>query len=190
MIMREKGLAKQVQGLARLGGDEFTLFVEDIGHEDNAIAIACRCLESIGQAIEYQDQLIRLSASIGIALYPRDGDGVDTLLKNAEQAMYIAKQKGGNCFKFYHHEMNAEAVSSFRLENDLRNAIENDELTLHYQPQVDSRTGEALGMEVLCRWEHPKLGMIPPDQFIPICRIDRIDSAYWRLGVKNGVSPS
>ena len=168
LLMHETTGLMLEQGLARLGGDEFTLYIEDIGDVDNAITVANRCIEAISEPLNLQNQNVVLTASIGIAIYPLDGQNVDVLMKNAERAMYTAKERGGSCYTCYRQEMNLADESSFILENDLRDALANDQLTLHYQPQVDSETGEVISVETLCRWHHPFLGMVPPDRFIPI----------------------
>lgn len=168
LIMRDPFASIPEQGLARLGGDEFTLFIEDIGNVENAVSVANRCIEAINQPLNLQGQNVVLTASIGIAIYPLDGQNVDVLMKNAERAMYTAKERGGSCYTCYRQEMNLADESSFILENDLRDALKNDQLTLHYQPQIDSETGGVSSVEVLCRWNHPFLGMVPPDRFIPI----------------------
>ncbi|MCV2883868.1 bifunctional diguanylate cyclase/phosphodiesterase [Aestuariibacter sp. AA17] len=167
-IMRDAQNVLSEQGLARLGGDEFILFVEDIGHGDNATTIANRCIEAVSQPLELRGQNVVLTASLGVATYPHDGQNVDTLMKNAEKAMYIAKERGGGCFTCYRQEMNLADESSFLLENDLRDALNKGQLTLHYQPQIDAVSGKISSVEALCRWEHPLLGMVAPDRFIPI----------------------
>ena len=168
LLMRDPYASLPEQGLARLGGDEFTLFIEDIGDVENAITVANRCIEAISQPLNLQGQNVVLSASVGIAIYPLDGQNVDVLMKNAERAMYTAKERGGACYTCYRQEMNLADESSFILENDLRDALANDQLTLHYQPQIDGVSGDVTSVEVLCRWNHPFLGMVPPDRFIPI----------------------
>ena len=168
MLMHETSGALMEQGLARLGGDEFTLYIEDVGNVENAVSVANRCIEAISEPLNLQGQNVVLTGSIGIAMYPLDGQNVDVLMKNAERAMYIAKERGGSCYTCYRQEMNLADESSFILENDLRDALANNQLMLHYQPQVDSETGEVISVETLCRWNHPFLGMVPPDRFIPI----------------------
>lgn len=168
LIMRDPLARIPEQGLARLGGDEFILFIEDVNSVENAVSVANRCIDAISQPLNLQGQNVVLTASVGIAMYPLDGQNVDVLMKNAERAMYTAKERGGSCYTCYRQEMNLADESSFILENDLRDAIMNNQLTLHYQPQIDSESGEVSSVEVLCRWNHPFLGMVPPDRFIPI----------------------
>ena len=109
-----------------------------------------------------------LSASIGIAMFPQDGENGETLLKNASAAMYRTKASGGNSFRFYSAEMNAHSLERLNMENELRRAVERDELLLYYQPQMSLRNGEIIGMEALLRWQHPLRGLVSPMEFIPL----------------------
>jgi diguanylate cyclase (GGDEF)-like protein len=154
--------------LARLGGDEFTIYIEDIRSVNAVITIAKRIIKSISLPVYISGREVAVTPSIGIALYPHDGGDVNTLLKNAERAMYVAKKNGGNCFKLYNDEMDAAAKKRLKLESDLRHAIEGEQLQLHYQPQIDTETGKVSCLEALIRWDHPELGMIGPNEFIPI----------------------
>lgn len=159
--------------ITRLGGDEFVVFIDNLRTPDDAQCVAKRCLQSIHEPLELAGQSLVLSASIGVALttceqkHERNHDA-DKLMQRAERAMYAAKKSGGNTLKYYQSEMAQDAGETLLIENALRTALSEDQLTLHYQPQVDGATGEVTSMEVLCRWFHPTLGQIAPDRFIPI----------------------
>lgn len=155
--------------LARLGGDEFVLIQERIHRSEDAITLAQKVLNDIGESsFTLNGHDVTLTASIGISLYPRDGEDISTLLKNAAAAMHKAKNLGRNQYQFYSQEINAAWMERLSLENDLRQAVKHNELFLHYQPQVDLKSGRIVGVEALLRWQHPRLGLIPPSKFIPI----------------------
>ncbi len=154
--------------VARLGGDEFTVVLTDIGQPEDAAVVTRRILEAIAMPIQMGAQEVIVTASIGIALGPRDGYDVENLLKNADLAMYSVKDKGRNNYHFFDHTMNEAVLNKFALENDLRKAIEQDQLELYFQPKINPMTGEIMGAEVLLRWKHPHRGMIPPVTFIPV----------------------
>ncbi len=155
-------------GIARLGGDEFTVVLSDIDELADVETVATRILHALSQPIKLQSHNPVVTPSIGIAMYPEDGTDPDTLVRNADTAMYVAKAEGRACFRFYNEEMNARAVEQLKMEEDLRNALTNDELELRYQPQVDTRSGKVVSMEALVRWKHPEKGMVPPVEFIPV----------------------
>ncbi len=154
--------------LARLGGDEFTLLLVNLDSIDDAAVIAKRVIRSLNVPFLLDAHEIVVTPSIGISVFPADGEDVDTLLKHADTAMYNAKEAGRNNFKFYVDSMNVRSLETLSLENDLRNAIERDEFELYYQPQVDIQTNRIVGVEALLRWQHTTLGSIPPDNFIPL----------------------
>lgn len=154
--------------VARLGGDEFTILLRELKETKDASRVAKRIVDLFSQPFHIENRLIFISTSIGMALYPDDGRDVDTLLKNADAAMYHAKEKGGNGFQFFSEHMNIEALERFSMENSLRNAADNKDFQLYYQPQFDSSTGKIIGVEALMRWMHPERGMLLPDTFIPI----------------------
>jgi diguanylate cyclase len=154
--------------LARLGGDEFVALLPRLGHPEDAATVARKMLEALNAPMSIDGHDLTPSVSIGIALYPTDGNDVDTLLKHADTAMYGAKEAGRGNFQFFVPEMNVRAFERLMLENALRRAIERDELTLHYQPQVRTADGRVTGCEALVRWNHPELGTILPAQFIPV----------------------
>ena len=154
--------------IARLGGDEFTLLLRDIKETQDASRVAQRIVDLFSQPFHIESRVIFISPSIGIALYPNDGRDVDTLLKNADTAMYHAKEKGKNNYQFFSENMNIEALERFYLESSMRSAIDKGELQLYYQPQYDSSSGKVIGVEALVRWIHPLKGMLLPETFIPI----------------------
>ncbi len=154
--------------IARLGGDEFTVVLSDVSDIVHIERVAKRILDSLSQPIALQSHNPVVTPSIGIALYPQDGADPDTLIRNADTAMYVAKAEGRACFRFYDEEMNAQAVEQLKMEEELRNAMRNHELELRYQPQVDTFTGNVVSMEALVRWKHPTRGMISPSEFIPV----------------------
>lgn len=158
----------QLDQLARMGGDEFTLLVSEIQHEEDAACIASRILENFSQPFHLSGHEVVVSPSIGISVFPHDGEDVGRLLRNGDMAMYYAKRAGKNSFSFYDESMNEVAMKRLIMENHLRKALENQELSLHYQPQKDMITGQISGVEALMRWHSPELGHVPPDQFIPL----------------------
>ncbi|PTQ91020.1 putative bifunctional diguanylate cyclase/phosphodiesterase [Agitococcus lubricus] len=154
--------------VARLGGDEFTVVLTDIAQPEDAAQVARRILEAMAQPIQIGTQELIISASIGIALGPQDGYDVESLLKNADLAMYAVKDKGRNSYHFFDHTMNETVLNKFALENDLRKAIEQDQLELYFQPKINPLSGDIVGAEVLLRWKHPHRGMVSPVTFIPV----------------------
>ncbi len=154
--------------IARLGGDEFTILLREIKETQDAGRVAQRIIDLFSQPFYVENRMIFISPSIGIALYPNDGHDVDTLLRNADTAMYHSKEKGRNNYQFFSESMNIEALERFYLENSLRSAIDKEDFQLHYQPQYDSSTGKIIGVEALIRWIHPERGMLLPDEFITI----------------------
>ncbi|MEE4144907.1 MAG: EAL domain-containing protein, partial [Halieaceae bacterium] len=154
--------------VSRLGGDEFTVVLNQIDCADSALIVAQRLLDALAEPMEIGGHELVVTPSIGIALAPGDASDVDGLLKAADTAMYHAKAAGKNKCLFYHSDMDAAGVERLQLEADLRKALERNEFVLHYQPQVDTRSGSVVGAEALVRWEHPEKGMIPPFRFIPL----------------------
>lgn len=154
--------------VARLGGDEFTILLENVNGQKAVTTVANRLIELSCQPIVIDNHEIFTSTSIGIALYPNDGDEVETLLKNADTAMYHAKKQGRNNYQFFDTSMNQASVEQLAIETSLRKAIDNNELALYYQPQVSIKSGQIIGMEALLRWKHPKKGFISPASFIPV----------------------
>jgi diguanylate cyclase (GGDEF)-like protein/PAS domain S-box-containing protein len=154
--------------VARLGGDEFMIIMSDVATENDAITMAHRLLQSVAYPVTIETREVVTTASIGVALYPRDGENAMALIKNADVAMYRAKDRGRNRFQFYSPEMNARTVERLELETGLRRALDLGELVLHYQPQVELQQGRVIGAEALIRWHHPERGLVPPNAFIPL----------------------
>lgn len=154
--------------IARLGGDEFVLLLPQIKHEEDAAKVAKKVLESLKPPFSYEGQDLHVTTSIGISLYPHDGKDVQTLLKNADAALYRAKEEGKNNYQLYTPALNAKAFERLSLENSMRKALERGEFILYYQSQIDLESCETMGMEALIRWQHPELGLIQPTDFIPI----------------------
>lgn len=160
-------LAARFETIAYFGGETFILLLEaeDLGE---VATLAQNILKLLEQPFFIDDHELFPSASIGIAQFPKDGDDHVTLLKNANAAMCRGKNLGGNCFSFYAREMNAHSLEQLKLENELRHAVEREELELYYQPQVSLRSGEIIGVEALIRWRHPTRGLVSPLDFIPL----------------------
>jgi len=166
---RLKGCIPDTCTLARMGGDEFTLFMPILQQECHDVCrLAERILEGLmKEAFVLGDREFFITTSIGIAVFPNDGDDMDTLLKNADTAMYRAKEKGGNNYQFYTPEMSV-ATDQLELENSLRKALEREELELYYQPKLDLRSDQVVGMEALLRWKSAQFGFVSPLKFIPL----------------------
>lgn len=154
--------------IARLGGDEFTVVIPNVKDDEKVTDIAKRILHSLSQPVALQSHNPVVTPSIGIALFPKDGTDPDTLVRNADTAMYAAKSMGRSCFRFYKDDMNSSAVELLKMEEELREALVENQLELHYQPLVNSTDGALSGLEALVRWNHPERGMISPAEFIPV----------------------
>ena len=155
--------------LARLGGDEFVALLPRLTRREDAALVARKMLESMSEPVEIGGHMLQPSVSIGIALFPEDGQDVESLLKHADTAMYGAKSAGRNTIRHFVESMNARALERLTIENGLRRAIERNELSLHYQPQYDAVEERFVGVEALLRWDNEELGgRVPPDRFIPI----------------------
>lgn len=159
---------RECDTVARLGGDEFTVILEDVRSAQYVAKVADKILAAVSEAYQLDTTEVSVSPSIGISLYPADGRDMDTLLRNADAAMYHAKGSGRNNFQFYSSEMNAKAAERLAMETGLRRAVELGELHLHYQPQIDLKTGEIIGAEALLRWNSEKWGNVSPADFVPI----------------------
>jgi diguanylate cyclase (GGDEF)-like protein/PAS domain S-box-containing protein len=165
---RLKGCLREGDTIARLGGDEFMLLLPGVTHLEDIAKVAQRILDALKPSFYCDGQELHTTASVGIALYPNDSKDAEALMKNADTAMYRAKELGRNNYQFYNPSMNATAFQRLSLENNLRRALQGKELTLHYQPQLNLQTGQITGAEALIRWNHPELGSISPTRFIPI----------------------
>ena len=154
--------------LARLGGDEFIIIIDEIKDENLAIHLAQKLIQAMVEPLHVNNQDIYITTSIGISLFPEDGYNASTLLKNADAAMYRAKEEGKNRYQFYKEEMTAKAFERLLMENSMRQALENEEFVVYYQLQIDTKSEKIVGMEALIRWNHPTMGLIFPDKFIPL----------------------
>jgi len=159
---------RRADTIARLGGDEFAVIIEGIDSADDAISIADNLTTILEHNVRLDDQETYTSASIGIAIYPGDGKDARSLLKNADTAMFRAKENGRHCFQFYKPEMSVSAMERLELENSLKAAFESDEFLVHYQPVIDIHKNEVVGVEALLRWQHPDKGMIQPSDFVSV----------------------
>jgi diguanylate cyclase (GGDEF)-like protein/PAS domain S-box-containing protein len=170
-----QSVAKRLQGcvrtsdtVSRLGGDEFVVLLSEAEQWEDAAFIAGRMLESVAQAYSIDGHDLHVTASIGVSLFSEDGPDAETLIKNADNAMYQAKQNGHQSYQFFKPEMNVRAVERQSLEEGLRRALERQEFLLHYQPKISLRTGAITGAEALIRWRHPTRGLVSPAEFIPV----------------------
>ncbi|MEH2475116.1 diguanylate cyclase (GGDEF)-like protein [Nitrobacteraceae bacterium AZCC 2161] len=154
--------------VARLGGDEFVILLNEITESHQVMIVARHLLSVLGKPLELSGHECRVTASIGIAMFPEDGADEQTLTKNADIAMYLAKEEGKNDARFFSNEIKAQSIERLTMEANLRHALDRDELCLHYQPKLDVSTGRIAGVEALLRWAHPELGMLPPMRFIPL----------------------
>ncbi len=165
---RLKNCLREGDTVARMGGDEFMLLLPGIENLQDVAKIANKISDVLKPPFFFDNHELHITASIGISLYPYDGEDPQSLLKNADTALNRAKEFGRNNYQLYTSGMNAKAGERLKLENSLRKAIEKEELLVYYQPQVDLNTFQIIGMEVLLRWQHPQNGLISPDQFIPL----------------------
>jgi diguanylate cyclase (GGDEF)-like protein/PAS domain S-box-containing protein len=166
-----KRLLANVRGsdtVSRQGGDEFVILLSEIAYPEDAGISAKKILLSLSAPCSIEGQNLHIDGSIGISVYPEDGEDAETLIKNADTAMYHAKESGRNNFQFFKPEMNLRAVERQSLEVSLRRALKREEFLLHYQPKVNLQTGEITGIEALIRWQQPDRGLVPPAQFVPV----------------------
>ena len=154
--------------VARLGGDEFVVILDEATERQDVERIAGSLLSILSQPLQLSGHECHTTASIGIAMFPADGADVHTLTKNADMAMYLAKEDGKNNFRFFNKEVKMQSIERLTLETGLRHALERNQFSLHYQPKVDLGTGQVTGVEALLRWTHPERGILPPAQFIPL----------------------
>jgi diguanylate cyclase (GGDEF)-like protein/PAS domain S-box-containing protein len=165
---RLTGILREEDLVSRLGGDEFTVILDDIKDTAYPSIVAQKIIDSLSQPIKLKDEMGYIGASVGIAIFPDDADNKEDLIKNADMAMYSAKQGGKNVYRYFTEDMNADAKERLELSNDLRNAIMNNQLRLYYQPIIDIKNNTLYACEALVRWEHPKYGIITPDNFIKL----------------------
>jgi diguanylate cyclase (GGDEF)-like protein/PAS domain S-box-containing protein len=154
--------------VCRLGGDEFVILLSEVAHEGDAGVKAGKILSALSAPFEMEQITLRVTASVGVTTYPEDGRSAELLIRNADLAMYQAKEKGRNNYQFFEKGMNVRAVERQAIEGDLRCALERDEFVMHYQPKIDLKTGEITGVEALLRWQHPVRGLVGPMKFISV----------------------
>ncbi|OYX29543.1 MAG: response regulator receiver protein [Hydrogenophilales bacterium 32-62-9] len=178
---RLTALLRESDTVARLGGDEFAILLPALHHADEAVQVAQKIINAIAQPMNLKGHSVQVGCSAGVAVYPLQGETEDTLLRHADLSMYHAKELGGNQYQVFSDEMNVRALERMTLETDLRLAIESGQLEMYYQPQVRLVDQELTGLEALVRWNHPRLGFLPPDRFIPLAE----DSGLiWALGLE------
>jgi len=168
VAQRIMGCVRESDTVARIGGDEFVVLLSELDTPEGVAHIAQKVLDSLALPFDLDGYELYITPSIGICIYPDDGDDVQTLMSNADAAMYHAKDTGRNNYQFFTRQMSIAAHHRLALENELRHAVDRRQLTVYYQPQVDLRTGEIVGFEALLRWLHPERGMVPPAIFIPL----------------------
>ncbi len=164
---RIRSAVREEDTVARFGGDEFTVLIHIIGKIEDAGKIAQKILDALKTPINIDERDFVITSSVGMSVYPTDGTDGETLIRNADTAMYRAKDLGRNSCQYYAATMNHKALEALEVENGLRRALTQNEFVLHYQPLVDISTGTVFGLEALIRWQHPELGLLRPDRFIP-----------------------
>jgi diguanylate cyclase (GGDEF)-like protein/PAS domain S-box-containing protein len=170
--------------IARLGGDEFIVMLSDVNRVCDAAGVARRLVAALHEPVTVMGTELFVGGSVGVAMYPTDGHDIDTLLMNADTAMYRAKEAGRGGFQFYDRSMNARALERLVMEAGLRRALDRSEFVLHYQPRIELATGRIVGAEALIRWQNPERGMVPPDEFIPLAETTGlvIPIGEWAIG--------
>ncbi len=171
---RLKSALREQDTVSRLGGDEFTIILEGIRDDSYTSIVAQKLIDIISQPLKLKDKTVYVGVSIGISIYPDDGKNMEELIKNADMAMYKAKESGKNNFQYFTEDMNQEYYRKLEITNGLRDAIKNDELYLLYQPKVDIKNHSIAGVEALVRWRHKELGNIPTEQFIEIAENSKL----------------
>ncbi len=167
---RVREVMRKEDTISRLGGDEFAVLAQDLIKGENASALAQKIISSISEVIHIENHTLYMTSSIGISIYPQDGVEPDNLLKNADAAMFRAKDEGRNNFQYYSADMTQLAFERVVMEASIRKALSNDEFVVYFQPQVEGNTDRIIGMEALVRWEHPEAGVVFPDKFIPLAQ--------------------
>ena len=181
--LRIKEVLRKQDTIARMGGDEFIILIPGLTDTDHTARLAEKILDAVTPVLKIGDNELYIGCSIGISIFPDDGMEIKTLLKNSDLAMYRAKEKGRNTFQLYTPSMNFKAMERLAVEKNLRKALDREEFELHYQPKINLKTGQIAGMEALIRWDSPELGMVMPNQFIPIAEETRliIQMGHWVL---------
>jgi diguanylate cyclase (GGDEF)-like protein/PAS domain S-box-containing protein len=165
---RLQSCLRDVDLVGRLGGDEFLVVLDGLTKAEDIAPVAEKIAEAISEPFPLEDQVLSVSASIGVSVYPRDGESPDSLIRNADAAMYLAKDQGRNNWQFFQHSLNKKASQALALESGIRKAIKEREFILHYQPQIRTNTKVPTAVEALIRWKHPELGLVGPDHFISV----------------------
>jgi diguanylate cyclase (GGDEF)-like protein/PAS domain S-box-containing protein len=190
--LRLKKFLRKSDTLARLGGDEFTIIMEQIASAHFVSTLALKIIDIFKTAIIVDEREFFVTCSIGISLYPEDADEPTLLLRNADAAMYKAKEEGRNTYSFYTEDMTNSAFERLAMENDLKRAIKNNEFVIYYQAQFDALSDEIIGMEALIRWQHPEMGIVSPFKFIPLAEengmIVEIDRLVMQAAIKQFVA--
>jgi diguanylate cyclase (GGDEF)-like protein len=185
---RMKKIIRKSDTISRLGGDEFSIILNEVTDEDNITNFIVKSMEIIKEPFIISGRKLHVGMSIGISMYPNDGDSSNLLLQNADAAMYKAKESGRGTYSFYDEEMTHRALERISLETELRNALKEDELVVYFQPQIDASNDKLVGMEALVRWEHPTLGLIFPDKFIPLAELTGLIVDLDRVVMKKALS--
>jgi len=185
---RMQGVRRSSDTLARLGGDEFAIILNKLSSVEDVGSIVQEGMEILSQPLSIEHNTLYVSMSVGISIYPNDGQIAKELVKNADAAMYRAKQKGRNTYSFYNEEMTEKACERVFLETELRKALKNDDLVVYFQPQMDGRNNTIVGMEALVRWKHPDRGMIFPDKFIPLAELTGMIVELDRLVMRKAIT--
>ncbi|WP_284617086.1 putative bifunctional diguanylate cyclase/phosphodiesterase [Aquabacterium humicola] len=165
---RLQSLVRQGDTVARLGGDEFVVMLVDLPRAEEAALVAHEIVQALARPLRFDDRLLHVTASLGLATFPADGDSAELLLKQADAAMYRAKAEGRNGFQCYTRDMGLQALQRVELHSALRLAVEQEQFELHYQPQFEPASGRIVAVEALLRWRHPVLGNVSPERFIPL----------------------
>jgi len=200
ITQRLNQLIRKEDTLARLGGDEFTIILEELNQGQNASLLAQKIINLLAKPINIENNKLYVSSSIGISLYPEDGDSPQNLLKYADSAMYKAKEEGRNNFQFYSAEMTKLAFERVVMEASFRESLKNEDFIVYYQPQMNANENKLIGMEALVRWKHPTMGIISPAKFIPLAEttglIIELDQFVMKTAMKqmkhwyqNGLNP-
>ncbi len=185
---RLEGIVREEDTVARLSGDEFTIIIEELKHPEDASKLAEKILEILQEPIHINMHKLYVSGSVGISMYPEDAQDGQDLLKYADSAMYKAKEEGRDNYQFYSPDMTEFAMKRIVMKTCLRQAIDDEEFFIHYQPQINSCNGQLVGVEVLVRWQHPTMGLLSPDKFIPLAEdtgmIIEVDRWVMRTAMK------